>query len=63
VVSARKAAGAALRHAEDRPAAYTPGGQLQPLALPAGFYTADVTYVLLWPDGLVVQDFTGPVPG
>lgn len=52
----------ALRRHEDRPAQYAPGQHLTPISLPKGYYTADVTYVVIWPDGFAAQDFHGVAP-
>lgn len=47
----------ALRHYEDRPLQYSPGAPLAAVNLPPGYYTADVTHVVIWPDGFAASDF------
>lgn len=52
----------ALRKFEDRPLQYTPGEALSAINLPDGYFTADITHVVLWPSGFAAQDFHGDAP-
>lgn len=52
----------ALRKRENRPLQYSPGQPLSPINLPSGYYTADITHVILWPDGFATQDFHSDAP-
>src|ERR1022692_4623305 len=42
----------ALRSADNRPSQWKPGERLGPLPLQDDQYPADVTHVMIWPDGI-----------
>jgi hypothetical protein len=52
----------ALRDADNRPSQWKPGERLGPLPLQDGQYPADVTHVMLWPDGIAAQDLHRNAP-
>lgn len=52
----------ALRNYEDRPLQFSPGSPLSAINLPRGYFTADITHVVLWPDGFAAQDFHSEAP-
>jgi len=52
----------ALRDADHRPSQWRPGTRLGPLPLLDGEYPADVTHVVLWPNGIAAQDAHANAP-
>ncbi|MBA3743182.1 hypothetical protein [Sporichthya sp.] len=52
----------ALRTPDKRPLQWEPGTPLSPLQLLDRQYPADVTYMVLWPDGYAAQDLHGHAP-
>lgn len=52
----------ALRDADHRPSQWRPGTRLGPLPLLDGEYPADVTHVVIWPDGIAAQDTHANAP-
>lgn len=52
----------ALRSADNRPSQWKPGQPLGPLPLLDGQYPADVTHVMVWPDGIAAQDLHRNAP-
>lgn len=52
----------ALRTADNRPSQWKPGEPLGPLPLLADQYPADVTHVMMWPDGIAAQDLHPNAP-
>jgi hypothetical protein len=52
----------ALRNVDNRPSQWTPGGRPGPLPLLDGQYPADVTHVMIWPDGIAAQDLHANAP-
>jgi hypothetical protein len=46
----------ALRSTDNRPSQWRPGERLGPLPLQDDQYPADVTHVMIWPDGIAAQD-------
>ncbi len=52
----------ALRDPDSRPLQFGPGEPLGPIEMLADRYPADVTHVVLWPDGVAVQEFHGNAP-
>lgn len=52
----------ALRDADHRPSQWRPGRRLGPLPLLDGEYPADVTHVMVWPDGIAAQDMHANAP-
>lgn len=47
----------AVRHEGDQPVEWSPGQTVRSLMMSEGHYTADVTYVCVWPDGYAAQDW------
>ncbi|HUY47168.1 MAG TPA: hypothetical protein VMV92_15785 [Streptosporangiaceae bacterium] len=52
----------ALRSADHRPSQWKPGERLGPLPLQDDQYPADVTHVMIWPDGIAAQDLHANAP-
>lgn len=52
----------ALRDPDHRPSQWRPGQRLGPLPLLDGEYPADVTHVMIWPDGIAGQDIHANAP-
>ncbi len=52
----------ALRSADNRPSQWRPGERLGPLPLQDDQYPADVTHVMMWPDGIAAQDMHPNAP-
>jgi hypothetical protein len=52
----------ALRSPDHRPSQWTPGAPLGPLPLQDDHYPADVTHVMIWPDGIAAQDLHANAP-
>lgn len=52
----------ALRSADNRPSQWKPGEPLGPLPLLDDQYPADVTHVMVWPDGIAAQDLHTNAP-
>jgi hypothetical protein len=52
----------ALRNADHRPSQWKPGQLLGPLPLQDDQYPADVTHVMIWPDGIAAQDMHANAP-
>jgi len=52
----------ALRGPDSRPSRWKPGEPLGPLPLRDDQYPADVTHVMMWPDGIAAQDLHANAP-
>ncbi len=52
----------ALRSTDNRPSQWRPGEPLGPLPLQDDQYPADVTHVMIWPDGIAAQDLHANAP-
>ena len=52
----------ALRNTDNRPSQWRPGERPGPLPLQDDQYPADVTHVMVWPDGIAAQDLHANAP-
>lgn len=52
----------ALRSPNNRPSAWAPGQKIAAIPMSKNHYTADVTHVSIWPDGIAAQDLHGNAP-